>query len=250
MLIINDHIVHDHPSSYHLPHSFVTLYSSRVPKNSPPWLDDTKCQLDILPTSLLLFALLFLPLPPSLYWTLFQASALIGTGGPILCPMRFQSGAPHKGQRTSRLMGWPVKRFLIFSVSFFCHFFVVFSVVFSVSFGFYIFFLFSLLFLSWISKHYKNSKIFRFFKMFEFENFHIWKLFDFKKCSDLKNVWIWKYKHLKILNLKNVWIWKLFEFANCSYSKKFKFKNYSYFWKTNSKNIWIFKKINCSHNKK
>jgi hypothetical protein len=50
-LILNDHVVHNHTSGYHLPHGLVATCSSRVSKTSPMTLEHTKCLLHIFPTN-------------------------------------------------------------------------------------------------------------------------------------------------------------------------------------------------------
>jgi hypothetical protein len=54
-LPLNDHGVHDHTRSHDLPYSRNTPLLSRMPKNGPTKLENTKYSLHILPASLMFF---------------------------------------------------------------------------------------------------------------------------------------------------------------------------------------------------
>jgi hypothetical protein len=55
VLLLKYHIVHDHTSSYDLPHCLLAPSPSMAPNNSPTRLVHTKCPLHIIPSSFLLF---------------------------------------------------------------------------------------------------------------------------------------------------------------------------------------------------
>jgi hypothetical protein len=55
-LILDDHVVHDHISSHHLPHHLCALCPTRVLNNSSSRLEHTKCTLYILLACLLSFS--------------------------------------------------------------------------------------------------------------------------------------------------------------------------------------------------